>query len=45
MIGFILALITVFAIRSTAFRATNRAALLMDIVLLIGLIVLFNSCC
>ena len=45
MLGFIIALVIVGAIRVTAFRGTNGAAFLVDIIMLIVLTALFNGGC
>ena len=45
MLGFIIAFVIVCCISATAFRGTNPAAFIVDIVLLIFLTALFNGAC
>lgn len=45
MLGFIIAFVIVCGISATAFRGTNKVALVLDIALLIFLTILFNGGC
>lgn len=45
MLGFIIALVIVCGISATAFKGTNKAAFIVDIILLVVLTALFNGGC